>query len=115
MKKDKPWQWDETHDKAFEEINKQGQNVVEVGTLREAQKNAIVCDASKASLGAVLQQEDEIVWRPIHFVSLFLTPLEDKYSINELELLAVVWDVDHFNTYLYGIKFQLLSDHKAQR
>ena len=34
-------------------------------------------------------------------------------AINELELLAVVWAIEHFTNYLYGIKFQVVSDHKA--
>ena len=47
------------------------------------------------------------------FASRFLTDFEAKYSINELELLAVVWAVEHFKNYVYGIKFQVISDHKA--
>ena len=39
--------------------------------------------------------------------------MEEKYSINDFELLAVVWAVEHFKNYLYGIKFQVVSDHKA--
>ena len=35
LKKDKPWSWDESHEEAFKEINKQVQKVVEVGTLQE--------------------------------------------------------------------------------
>ena len=27
--------------------------------------------------------------------------------------MAVVWAVEHFKNYLYGIKFQVVSDHKA--
>ena len=42
-----------------------------------------------------------------------LPPLKDKYSVNELELLVVVWVVEHFKQYLYEIKFQVVSDHKA--
>ena len=49
-----------------------------------------VCDASKEGLGAVLQQETVEGWQAINFALRFLTTLEQKYSINELELLAVV-------------------------
>ena len=113
LKQDKVWCWTESHDKAFEEINKQVKKLTEVGHFKKSGKIRIICDASKAGLGAVLQQQEEIGWRPIHFASRFLTPLEEKYSINELELLAVVWAVEHFKNYLYGIKFQVVSDHKA--
>ena len=33
--------------------------------------------------------------------------------MNELELLAVVWAIEHFKNYLCGTKFQVVSDHKA--
>ena len=61
----------------------------------------------------VLQQKHNTSWRPIHFASRFLIPLELINSINELKLLAVVWAVEHFKNYLYGTKFQIVSDHKA--
>ena len=44
------------------------------------------------------------------FASKFLTEFEAKYSVNELQLLAVVWAIEH---YVYGEKFQIISDHKA--
>ena len=54
----------------------------------------IICDASKNGPGAVLQQkQSNNEWRPICFASRFLTDFETKYSINELELLAIVWAV----------------------
>ena len=74
----------------------------------------IICDASKQGLGAVLQQNEENSWKPIANASRFLTEFVSKrYSINELELLAVVWSVEHFKNYVYGIEFEIVSDHKA--
>ena len=87
--------------------------MVEVGRSKKSAPIRKNCDISKAGLGAILQQQDEIGWRPILFASRFSTPLDDKYFMNELELLALVWAVEHFNNYLYGIKFQSVSDHKA--
>ena len=45
--------------------------------------------------------------------SKFSTTLEDKFSNNELEFLAVVWAVEQFTNYFIGTNFQLVSDHKA--
>ena len=63
--------------------------------------------------GSVLQQCEENQWKPISYASRFLTELETKYSINELELLAVVWSVKYFKNYVYGVRFGVVSDHKA--
>ena len=115
LKKYQPWKWEEKHDKAIQKLNEKVKQVTEVGHFKRSCPIRIICDASKLGLGAVLQQNDGNGnnWRPIHFASRFLTPLETKYSINELELLAVVWAVEHFKNYLYGTKFQIVSDHEA--
>ena len=36
-----------------------------------------------------------------------------KHAINELELLAVVWGLEHFRLYIYGKTIKLLTDHQA--
>ena len=64
-------------------------------------------------MGAVLQQCEENKWKPIAYASRFLTELECKQSINELELLAVVWSIEHFKNYVYRVAFGIVSDHKA--
>ena len=48
---------------------------------------------AEEELGAVLQQETEEGWRATHFALRFVTTFEQKYSIKELELLAVVWAI----------------------
>ena len=42
-----------------------------------------------------------------------MTVFEQKYSINELELLALVWLIENFRNYVYGTDFEVVSDHKA--
>ena len=49
-------------------------------------------------------------WKPLAYASRFLTELESKYSINELEVLAVV---EQFNNYVYGVELGVVLDHKA--
>ena len=62
---------------------------------------------------AVLQQCENNTWEPISYASGFLTQFEMKYSIIELELLAVVWSIEHYKNYVYGITFGVVSDHEA--
>ena len=70
-------------------------------------------DASKKGLGACLEQFVNSTWHPIAYASRFLNNLEQRYSTNELELLAVVWALEHFKYYLYGSHFTLQTDHQA--
>ena len=71
------------------------------------------CNASKEGLGACLIQKYENYWNPIVHASRFLNTNEQKYSINELELLSVVWTLEHFKYYLYVSRFTLQTDHQA--
>ena len=47
------------------------------------------------------------------FASRFPNSNEERYSINELELLGVVWAIDYFKYYLFVKSFIVLTDHKA--
>ena len=87
--------------------------VAELNHFKRNKPLRIICDASKNGLGAVLQMNEQNFWKPLAYASRFLTELESKYSINELELLAVVWSIEHFKNYVYGVEFGVVSDHKA--
>ena len=50
---------------------------------------------------------------PIAYASRFLNTLEEKYSVDELELLGVVWAIEHFKYYLCGKHFTVITDHQA--
>ena len=56
----------------------------------------IVCDAKQNGLGAVLQQLDSEVSRPISIASRYLNDAGKKYSTNQLEMLAVVLGQSNF-------------------
>ena len=77
-------------------------------------QNILTTDASAKRLGATLwQKQNDGTLKPIGFASRFLSATEKKYAINELELLAVVWGLEHFRLYIYGKPIELLTDHQA--
>ncbi len=49
---------------------------------------------------------------PIAYASRFLNAAEERYSTNELELLAVVWSIEPFRNYVLGYLFLLRTDHR---
>ena len=70
-------------------------------------------DASHNGLGASFEQLHVSDWKTFSFASRFLKPHESKYSTNELELLGVVWAVEHYKNYLNGSQFEVITEHKA--
>ena len=73
----------------------------------------ITTDASTKSLWAtVWREQPNGTLKPIGFAIRFLSDRK-KYAINELELLAVVWGLEHFRLNIYGKHIKLLTDHQA--
>ena len=70
-------------------------------------------DASRSGLGAALEQLTVDGWKPIAFTSWFLNSCEKRYSVNELELLVVVWSIEYSENYLYGKTFTVITDHRS--
>ena len=50
--------------------------------------------------------------QPIAFESKFLR-IQKKYAINELELLAVAWGLEHLRVYIHGKPDKILTDQQA--
>ncbi|KAI5165114.1 hypothetical protein NEIRO03_0074 [Nematocida sp. AWRm78] len=72
-------------------------------------KFTLETDASGTGMGAVLKQEEKI----IGFYSTRLTATQQRYTITERELLAIVWAMDRCKHYLLGECFDVITDHKA--
>ena len=73
----------------------------------------IKCDASRAGLGASLEQRSPTGWHTVAFASRFRNSNEERYIVNELELLGVMWSVEYFKYYLFGKSFTIITDHRA--
>ena len=102
LRKERDWVWNEEHEKTFNEIREAMKTITELKHFKKKLPLRIICDANKEGLGAVSQQMSEESWETTHFASRFLTEFERKHSINELELLAVVWALENFHNYVYG-------------
>ena len=49
---------------------------------------------------------------PIAYASKKLLPREKNYSTIEKECLGIIWGIEKFRKYLYGVEFLLETDHK---
>ncbi|KAM1125247.1 hypothetical protein ACFX2B_040069 [Malus domestica] len=72
-----------------------------------------MCDASDYALGAVLGQGKDKRPHVIYYASRTLNDAQLNYSTTEKELLAVVFALDKFRSYLIGTKVIVFTDHAA--
>ncbi|CAN6697889.1 unnamed protein product [Malus baccata var. baccata] len=73
----------------------------------------LMCDASDYALGAVLGQRKDKQPHVIYYASRTLNDAQLNYSTTEKELLAVVFALDKFHSYLLGTKVIIYTDHAA--
>jgi hypothetical protein len=73
----------------------------------------IMCDASDYAVGAVLGQREDKLPHAIYYASKTLLEAQANYTTTEKKLLAVVFALDKFRSYLLGSN--VYSDHAALR
>ena len=105
--------WTAEHENCFIEIKNCIANATANNHYNPQLETRVKCDTSRSGLGAALDQLTVDGWKPIAFASRFLNSCEERYSVNELELLGVVWSIEYFKNYLYGKTFTLITDHRA--
>nr|XP_027109267.1 uncharacterized protein LOC113729140 [Coffea arabica] len=66
-------------------------------------------DASREGLGCVLMQMGKVV----AYASRRLKPHEQNYPMHDLELAAVIFALNKSRHYLYGVTFEVFTDHKS--
>src|SRR3989441_7543559 len=72
-------------------------------------------DASNTAIGAVLSQVQDGEERVIAYASRTLSRPEKNYCVTRRELLAIVYFVKQFRSYLLGREFLIRTDHSALR
>ena len=72
-----------------------------------------MCDASDYAVGTVLGQCRDKQHYAISYASKMLTGPQLNYATMEKELLAVVFAIDMFRSYLVGAKVIVYMDHSA--
>ena len=75
----------------------------------------LMCDASDYAVGAVLGQRKEKKPHAIYYASRTLNEAQLNYTTTEKELLAVIFALEKFRSYLLNSKVIVYSDHAALR
>ena len=90
IKKNENFLWPEKQQIHSKHIRTTIANATENTQFNPTLETRVECDASRQGLGAELEQLDNEGWKTVAFASRFLNSNEERYSINELELLGVV-------------------------
>ena len=107
-KKKVPWHWDEVHQRAFDNAKAAIAKDVALAYPDFSKEFEIYTDGSAHQIGAVITQGN----RPLAFFSRKLTKCQKKYSVTEIELLAIVETLKEFKGILWGQKIKVYTDHK---
>ena len=107
--------WQDHHERAFQTLKNRltSSPILRLPVFQEGKPFVLRTDASDIGLGAVLLKDFEGEGRlPIAYASKKLLPRERNYSVIEKECLGIIWGVEKFRKYLYGVEFLLETDHK---
>ncbi|WVZ80487.1 hypothetical protein U9M48_027957 [Paspalum notatum var. saurae] len=113
LAKDTPFVFDDACLEAFHILKKA---LVTAPIIQPPDWNApfeIMYDASDYAVGAVLGQSKDRKHHAISYASKTLTGPQLNYSTTEKELLAIVFAIDKFRSYMVGAKVIIYTDHAA--
>jgi hypothetical protein len=96
--KKKPWWWDPIHQQASDNVKAAIGKETVLAYQDFLKPFEIYMVASATQLGAVIAQEN----RPIALFSRKLSKMQQKYSVTETELLAIVETLKEFKGMLWG-------------
>ncbi|GJX02810.1 reverse transcriptase domain-containing protein [Tanacetum coccineum] len=113
LEKDTPFEFNGECQKAFESLKEKLTCAPVIVSPNWNLPFELMCDASDFAIGAVLGQKDGKNFHPIYFASKTLNSAQQKYTVTEKELMAVVFAFDKFRSYLILSKTIVHTDHSA--
>ena len=111
LEKDTRFNFDESCQNSFEEIKSR---LVEAPIMAKPDWNRefeIMCDASDFSMGAVLGQKVEKVFKAIYYASKTFNEAQENYFTTEKEMLTIVFAFEKFRPYILGSHVIIHTDH----
>ncbi|GJS86298.1 reverse transcriptase domain-containing protein [Tanacetum coccineum] len=115
LEKDTPFEFDDECQKAFELLKEKLTCAPVIVSPNWNLPFELMCDASDFAVGVVLGQKNVKIFHPIYFASKTLNSAQQKYTVTEKELMAVVFAFYKFRSYLILSKTIVHTDHSALR
>ena len=113
LDKDVPFKWSDQCQNAFLALKGKLSSSRILAFPRTQDTFILDTDASDCGIGAVLSQNQDGQERVVAYGSPILTKTERNYCTTRKEMLAVVYFIEHFCSYLLGHPFVLRTDHAA--
>jgi hypothetical protein len=104
--------WENPQQHAFEEVKKLLVTSPALTHYDPSLNYRVASDASLLGIGAVLEQEELSMWKPVSYASRRLSETESRYAVIEREVLGIVWACQKFHDFIFGKDFIILTDHK---
>ncbi|XP_027158420.1 uncharacterized protein LOC113760043 [Coffea eugenioides] len=108
-KKGAKFVWTPKCESSFQELKKRLTSAPVLVLPDGGEGYAVYSDASREGLGCVLMQMGKVV----AYASRKLKPYEQNYPTHDLELAAVIFALKKWRHYLYGVTFEVFTDHKS--
>ena len=105
--------FDESCQNSFEEIKSRLVEAPIMAKLDWYREFEIMCDASDFSMGAILGQKAEKVFKAIYYASKTFNEAQENYSTTKKEMLAIVFACEKFRQYILGSHVIIHTDHAS--
>ena len=114
LKKNAQFHWTNKQEEAFVKLKKQLVSEKVMAPYSPDRRTQLVVDRGSDGIAATVMQMDPDVneWRPVNYVSRSLSCTEKNYSPIEGESLAIYSGTIRNKMYLYGIQFEVITDHQ---
>ncbi|KAA3484405.1 reverse transcriptase [Gossypium australe] len=109
LQKDVRFEWSDKCQKSFDQLKSLLTEAPVLTQPESGKKFVIYSDASLNGLGCVLMQEGKVV----AYASRQLKPHEKNYPTHDLELAVIVFALNIWRHYLFGVKCHVFSDHRT--
>lgn len=115
LTKNVPFEWNPCAEESFQVLKEKLSSAPLLTPFDPNKEVTVTVDASAYAIGAVMEQKEAGMFKPVAYTSRTLNSAEQRYPAHERELLAIIDTLRTWRAYLHGKKFIVYSDHHPLR